>query len=91
MQYLAVLLRQQGRIHLGKQMTATMCHTTYTRYQALEIIREQAFQAEARDGESFWDAHNTAELVYKFYFKGSNQVLEGQLEDIFGERPTVSD
>ena len=69
----------------------TMFHTSYTRYQALEIIRQTAFEAESEQGESFSDCHDTAEHVWRFYFKGSNKVLEGQLEDIFGERPVVTD
>jgi len=72
-------------------MAKPMFHTSYTRYQALEIIRQDAFEAEVNDGESFMDCHNTAEHIYRFYFKGSNKVLEGQLEDIFGERPSVTD
>ena len=72
-------------------MAKTMWHTSYTRYQALEIIRQDAFEAEAKQGEAFNDCHWVAEHVYKFYLKGSNKVLEGQLEDIFGERPTVTD
>ena len=75
----------------GHNMAKTMWHTTYTRYQALEIIRQTAFEAESEQGESFSDCHDTAEHIYKFYLKGSNKVLEGQLEDIFGERPTVTD
>lgn len=71
-------------------MTVTMWHTSYTRHQALEIIREQAFMAENEAGESFMTCSDTAEFVYKFYLKGSNKVLEGQLEDIFGERPIVT-
>ena len=65
-------------------------HTTYSRYDALEIIREQAFRACSEEGDSFWECHNTAKGVYKFYLKCSNKVLEGQLEDLFGERPTVT-
>ena len=75
----------------GHNMAKTMWCTTYTRYQALEIIRQTAFEAESEQGESFSDCHDTAEHVYKFYLKVSNKVLEGQLEDILGERPTVTD
>jgi len=75
----------------GHNMAKTMWHTSYTRYQALEIIRQNAFEAESEQGESFSDCHDTAEHIYKFYLKGSNKVLEGQLEDILGERPTVTD
>ena len=72
-------------------MNPTLWHNSYTRYEALEIIREQAFRAEVDEGESFMDCHNTAEHVYKFYLKVSNQALEGELEDIFGLRPLVTD
>ena len=64
-------------------------HDTYSRYQALEIIREQAFRACLEEGESFQECNDTANGVYKFYLKASNKVLEGQLEDIGNYRPTV--
>lgn len=67
-----------------------LIHNTYSRYDALEIIREQAFRACSEEGDSFQECHETAESVYKFYLKGSNKVLEGQLEDIFNYRPTVT-
>jgi len=65
-------------------------HNTYSRYDALEVIREQAFRACSEEGESFQECHETAEGVYQFYLRCSNKVLEGQLEDIFNYRPTVT-
>lgn len=64
-------------------------HTEYSRFQALEIIRENEYQVNRSSGESEGISNQCADAIYRFYSKSSNAVLEGCLEDIYGQRPVI--
>ena len=66
-------------------------HTSYSRFQALNIIRENAFQETAQEGESFATCTDTADRMFDFYQGRSNAVIAGALEDIHGYRPVIND
>ena len=59
----------------------TLFHTSYTRLQALKILRENAF-IEERNSEPENIANKVADAVYDFYQRCSDRVIEGQLQDI---------
>ena len=61
--------------------TMILFHTSYTRFQALEIIRENAFREE-RNSEPEDIANKVADEVFYFYQRCSNHVIAGQLQDI---------
>ena len=65
-------------------------HTEYSRFQALEIIRENEFQVNYKDGESESICNQCADAMWKFYSRTSDAVIAGCLEDIFGQRPLIS-
>ena len=56
-------------------------HSSYSRAQALEILRENAF-IEERKFESEDIANKVADEVFYFYDRCSNHVIAGQLQDI---------
>ena len=66
-------------------------HTSYSRLQALNIIRENAFRETARDGEDLDICTYTADKMFDFYQGRSNAVIAGALEDIHGYRPVIND
>ena len=56
-------------------------HSSYSRAQALKILRENAF-IEERKFESEDIANKVADEVFYFYDRCSNHVIAGQLQDI---------
>ena len=71
----------------------TLFHTTYSRFQALEIIRERTYQDAVDDPEflPFAYCRHLADCAYEFYLKQSNVELEIQLSRLNGDIPTVTD
>ena len=65
-------------------------HTEYSRFQALEIIRENEYQVNHKDGESESICNQCADAMWKFYSRTSDAVIAGCLEDIFGQRPIIT-
>ncbi len=68
-------------------------HTHYSRYQALEIIREQAFRDAVDDGHHlpFSYCQHLADCTYQAFQHKHNAHLEFELARLTGERPTVTD
>ena len=84
-------LRHHRRIHSRTQMV--LFHTHYSRHQALEIIREQAFRDAVDEGPHlpFSYCQHLADCTYQAYQRKSNVYLEFELARLSGERPTVTD
>lgn len=78
-------------LHSLNQHANIMLHTEYTRYQALEIIRENEFKVNRLDGETETISNQCADAMWNFYSRTSNAVIAGCLEDIYGERPVITD
>ena len=74
-------------------MPLTLFHTKYTRFQALEIIRERVYEDAVDDPEClpFAYCRHLADCAYEFYLKQSNVQLEIELSRINGDIPTVID
>jgi len=74
-------------------MPLTLFHTKYTRFQALEIIRERVYEDAVDDPEClpFAYCRHLADCAYEFYLKQSNVSLEIELSRISGDIPTVID
>ena len=74
-------------------MTVTAFHTSYTRYQALEIIREQAFRDAVNDDYHlpFSYCQDLADCTYQAYKDEPSVLLEFELARLTGECPTVTD
>ena len=69
----------------------TLSGHTYTRREALAIIRDDVVRQEAKEGESLTDCGRVADQCVLFYQRLSNAALAGALEDIFGKLPQVVD
>ena len=69
----------------------TLSGHTYTRKEALAIIRDDVVRQEAKEGESFTTCGLIADQCVLFYQRLNNAALAGALEDIFGKRPQVID
>ena len=67
-----------------------MFHTEYSRFQALEIIRENEFQDNIREGEDESISNKCADAMWKFYSRTSNDVIAGCLDDYYGDRPIIT-
>lgn len=74
-------------------MNISLFHTTYSRFQALEIIREQAFQDAIDDSRClpFSYCRQLADSTYEFYLKQTNVCLEIELTRLSGDIATVTD
>lgn len=74
-------------------MNTSLFHNNYTRFQALEIIREQTYQDAVDDPKClpFAYCRRLADCAYEFYLKQSNLSLEIELSRISGDIPTVID
>ena len=68
-----------------------MWHSEYTRFQALEIIRENEYQDNRNEGEDESISNQCADAMFNFYSRTSNDVIAGCLEDYYGERPVITD
>ena len=66
-------------------------HDSFTRFQALEIIRENEFRALKNEGEDDSIANKCADALHSMYSKLSNAAIEGCLEDLYDFRPNVTD
>mgnify|MGYP001195089141 CR=1 FL=1 len=68
-------------------------HSTYSRFQALEIIKEQTYQNAVDDPNClpFAYCRQLADSIWEFYLKQSNVQIEIELSRLTGEKPTVID
>ena len=69
----------------------TLSSNTYTRKEALAIIRHDVVKQEIKEGQLPEDTQHVADQCVLFYQKVNNEALAGALEDIFGKRPQVID
>lgn len=74
-------------------MSLTLFHTSYSRFQALEIIREHTFRDAVDDSSHlpFSYCRELADIAYEFYLKQSNAEIEIELARLTGEEPKVTD
>ena len=86
MQRLAYLLPLTERGYFWSMLY----HENYSRFQALEIIRESEFQELKNQGEDDSIANKCADAKHSMYSQLNNAAIEGCLEDLFDFRPTVT-
>ena len=74
-------------------MVSTLFHSTYSRCEALEIIKEAKYQDAVDDPQCFPFAYcrQLADATWEFYYKQSDVELEKELARLTGEEPTVTD
>ena len=74
-------------------MNTSRIHATYSRFEALEIIREQTEQASIDDPAvlPFSYCRHLADKAHEFYLNQSNQTIEDELGRFTGDQPTVTD
>ena len=74
-------------------MNTSRIHATYSREEALEIIRAETEQESVDDLEviPFSYCRHLADKAFEFYLKQSNQTIEIELSRFTGDFPTVTD
>ena len=74
-------------------MNTSRIHATYSREEALEIIRAETEQESVDDLEvlPFSYCRHLADQAHEFYLKQSNQTIEDELGRFTGDQPTVTD